>query len=174
MKKTITVFGSAFPKDGDEEYDFAYQLGRQLGKNNFNVCTGGYYGIMEAVSKGALENKAEVFGVTVNYFDRQANKFITTEINCDTLFEKITKLIELGDAYVILKGGTGTLLELAAVWEFANKKLLKAKPIIYHSSMWQKIIPVIDERLKYENRKTGLIKSCDSLDEIITYLTKVI
>ncbi len=174
MKKTITVFGSAFPKEGDAEYEFAYLLGKQLAINNFNVCTGGYYGIMEAISKGALENKAEVFGVTVNYFERNANDFVTTEIKCNTLFERITKLIEFGDAYVILKGGTGTMLELAAVWEFTNKKLLNAKPIICHSSMWQKIIPIIDERLQYENRKTGLIESCDSLDEIIAYLTKVI
>ena len=96
------------------------------------------------------------------------------KIKCDSLFERVTKLIELGDAYIILKGGTGTLLELAAVWEFINKKLLKAKPVICHSSMWQKIIPIIDERLNYENRKTGLIKSCNSLEEIITYLGKVI
>ncbi len=170
MKKTITVFGSAFPKEGDEEYDFACRLGKQLALNNFDVCTGGYYGIMEAVSKGALDNKAEVFGVTVNYFERHSNSFVTTEIKCDTLFERITKLIELGDAYIILKGGTGTLLELAAVWEFTNKKLLKAKPIICHSSMWQKIIPILDERLQYENRKTGLIKCCDTLEEIISYL----
>ncbi len=174
MKKTITVFGSAFPKEGDEEYEFAYELGQQLSLNNFNLCTGGYYGIMEAISKGAFENKAEVFGVTVNYFERQANNFVTTEIKCDSLFERITKLIELGDAYIILKGGTGTLLELAAVWEFMNKKLLKTKPVICNSSMWKKIIPIIDERLQYENRKTGLIKNCDSLEEIITYLNKVI
>jgi len=174
MKKTITVFGSAFPKEGDEEYEFAYKLGQQLALNNFNVCTGGYYGIMEAASKGAFENKAEVFGVTVSYFERNANNFVTTEIKCDSLFDRIAKLIELGDAYVMLKGGTGTLLELAAVWEFTNKKLLKAKPTICHSSMWEKIIPVIDERLHYENRKTGLIKNFNSLEEIINYLTKVI
>ncbi len=148
MKKTITVFGSAFPKEGDAEYKFAYQLGKRLAQNNFNVCTGGYYGIMEAVSKGALENKADVLGITLLYINNPANDFVTNEIKCENLFDRITKLIEFGDAYIILKGGTGTLLELAAVWEFTNKNLLKVKPIICHSSMWKEIIPIIDERLQ--------------------------
>ncbi len=174
MKKTIAVFGSAFPKEGDAEYEFAFELGKRLAENNFNICTGGYNGIMEAVSKGAAENKAEIFGITLKYIDSHANKFVTHEIKCENLFERITKLIEHGDAYIILKGGTGTLLELAAVWEFTNKKLLKAKPIICHSLMWKDLIPIIDSQLQFEKRKTGLIKHFDSFDEIINYLLEVI
>jgi predicted Rossmann-fold nucleotide-binding protein len=47
---------------------------------------------------------------------------VTKEIVCDTLFERIDKLIEIGDGFVVLQGGTGTLLELAAVWEYFNSR----------------------------------------------------
>jgi uncharacterized protein (TIGR00725 family) len=55
MAKTITVFGSSKPVAGDEQYLKGYELGKKLGENGFNVCTGGFNGIMEAVSKGANE-----------------------------------------------------------------------------------------------------------------------
>ncbi len=70
MNKTITVFGSSQPKEGNEEFNSAYKLGILLAKNNFNVCTGGFQGIMNAVSKGAVENGAEAIGVTVDLWRR--------------------------------------------------------------------------------------------------------
>jgi len=131
MKKTITVFGSSQPDETDEQYKFAYELGLQLAEKGFNVCTGGFFGITEAVSKGAVEKGAEAIGITVDHWGGAANKFVTKEIKCNSLFERINKLIETGDGYVILQGGTGTLLELAAVWELSNKKYgsLKINPI---------------------------------------------
>ena len=85
---------------------------------------------------------------------------------------RITKLLELGDAYVILQGGTGTLLEFAAVWEFANKKLQSPKPIICHSQMWKEIVGVMNNQMTVENRSTDLIKCLDSVDEIVEYLKR--
>jgi predicted Rossmann-fold nucleotide-binding protein len=86
------------------------------------------------------------------------------------LFKRITKLLELGDAYIILQGGTGTLLEFAAVWEYANKNLQQEKPIICHSNMWKETVDVINKQMLLENRRTDLIKCCDSVDEIVEYL----
>ncbi len=171
-KKIVTVFGSSLPKEGDEEFKTAYRLGKTLAQKNFNVCTGGYRGIMNAVSKGAAEEGTEVIGVTVDLWHVSPNEYLTKEIRCHTLFERITKLLEIGDAYVILQGGTGTLLELAAVWEFMNKNLLKRKPIVCHSKMWKDIIAIIDNQIKKEKRKTGLVKPCKSVEEIADHLVK--
>jgi len=49
MKKTITIFGSSLPRSGDIEYEDAYMLGKLLAEKGFNVCSGGYQGIMDAV-----------------------------------------------------------------------------------------------------------------------------
>jgi len=170
MNKTITIFGSAIPKKDDAQYKFAYQLGAALVQNGFNICTGGYGGIMEAASKGAYDNAGFVYGVTINLWNKDPNPYITVEVREQKLFERITKLIELGDAYVILQGGTGTLLEFAAIWEYANKNLQQPKPIICHSNMWKEIVDVINNQMIIEERRTDLIKCCDSVDEIVEYL----
>ena len=170
MQKTITVFGSSQPIETDEQYRFAYQLGSLLAQNGFDVCTGGFFGIMEAVSKGAVENGAEAIGIIVDHWGGAANKFVTKEIKCNTLFERINKLIETGDGFVILQGGTGTLLELAAVWELSNKGLMDNKPIACHSSMWKQITSVMNNQMKFEGRDDGLVKSFNTVGEIVSYL----
>jgi uncharacterized protein (TIGR00730 family) len=170
MNKTITVFGSSQPTETDEQYKLAYQLGVLLAKNGFDVCTGGFFGIMEAVSKGAVENGAETIGIIVDHWGGAANKFVTREIKCNTLFERINKLIDTGDGYVILQGGTGTLLELAAVWELSNKGLMDNKPIACHSSMWKEIVSVMNNQMKFEGRNDDLVKSFNTVEEIVSYL----
>jgi uncharacterized protein (TIGR00725 family) len=170
MNKTITIFGSAIPTEDDVQYKFAYKLGATLAQNGFNICSGGYSGIMEAASKGAYDNGGFVYGVTIELWNKDPNSYITVEVREQKLFERITKLLELGDAYIILQGGTGTLLEFAAAWEYANKNLQQAKPIICHSQMWKEIADVMNKQMIIEKRRTDLIKCCDSIEEIVQYL----
>ena len=170
MNKTITIFGSAIPTEDDAQYKFAYKLGATLAQNGFNICSGGYSGIMEAASKGAYDNGGFVYGVTIELWNKEPNSYITVEVREQKLFERITKLLELGDAYIILQGGTGTLLEFAAVWEYANKNLQQEKPIICHSNMWKEIVDVINKQMLLENRRTDLIKCCDTVEEIVESL----
>lgn len=165
MSKTITVFGSSKPVSGDEEYETAYQLGKLLGETGFSVCTGGYQGIMDAVSKGASEFNVDVIGVTVDLFSAEPSKHLTKQIHCNSLFERIEKLIELGDAYIILRGGTGTLVELTTVWELMNKNLIEHKPIACHGEMWPRIIKPMEERIQYEKRETGLVQCFNLIEE---------
>lgn len=170
MNKLITVFGSSIPKAGDDEYKIAYELGKQLALNKYDVCTGGYKGIMEAVSKGAVDNGSRAIGVTLSYLKSAANKYLTEEIKCSNLFERINKLIELGSAYIVLQGGSGTLLEFAAVWEFMNKGLISSKPIIVHSMMWKEIGKIVDTQLGKEKQTTGFVSYADSVEDIIKIL----
>jgi uncharacterized protein (TIGR00730 family) len=170
-RKTITIFGSSLPREGDEEFETAYKLGKLLAQNNFNVCTGGYHGIMNAVSKGAIEEGGEAIGITVDLWGAKPSKYLSTEIKCNTLFERISKLVETGDAFIILQGGTGTLLELAVVWEFMNKNLSKRKPVFCHSKMWKDIVSIIDKQIEREKRLTGLVKYCASVNEMVDLLS---
>lgn len=174
MKRTITIFGSAVPKQGDEQYINAEKLGELLALKGFNICSGGNLGIMEAVSKGAVNHGAKAIGVTLSYGGFTPNKFLTEEIQCSSLFERITKLIEYGDAYVVLQGGTGTLLELAAVWELMNKNMLKIKPVACHSNMWRDVLRIMNEQLRKENRLTDIVKSFNSIEDIVEYIDETL
>jgi uncharacterized protein (TIGR00725 family) len=173
MNKTVTIFGSSIPNENDEQYKFAYQLGASLAKNGFNICTGGYKGIMEAASKGAFDNGGLVYGITVDLWDSEPNPYITIEVREERLFDRIEKLIELGDAYIILQGGTGTLLEFASVWEYANKNLQQPKPIICQSQMWKGITGTMNNQLKLENRRTDLVVYFNGAQEIVDYLKNI-
>ncbi len=153
------------PRPGDEEYETAYRLGKLLGENGFGVCTGGYQGIMDAVSKGAAENGQEAIGITVQTFHANVSANLTKEIRCDTLFERIEKLIENGDGFIILRGGTGTLVELSILWEMINKKMLENKPISCHGKMWESLLDTMNERMKYEGRQFGLIFHSEKIEE---------
>ena len=172
MKKIITIFGSSKPTIKDDQYETAYKISKKLAVSGFDICSGGFNGIMEAVSKGAVEGGGQAIGVTVNLWGRNANRFVTKEIKCITLFERINKLIEMGDGYLILQGGTGTLLELAAVWEFINKGLLKSKPVVCHSSLWKSIVKEMKKQMELEGRSTDLVKALDTPEEIVEYLLK--
>lgn len=170
MRKTVTIFGSSIPRPGDAEYEAAYRLGKILGVNNLNVCTGGFQGTMDAVSKGASEAGAEAIGITVSIFNAQPSRYLTKEIKCSTLFERLTKLLEIGDAFIILNGGTGTMLELALVWESFNKNLLAEKPCAAVGEMWSGIICAMEKQIEREKRKTGLIKCYGNVEDCAGYI----
>lgn len=170
MNKTVTIFGSSKPLPGEEEYENAYKLGRLLGNAGLNICSGGFQGIMDAVSKGASEAGTEAIGITVNLYNAKPSKYLSEEIHCNSLFNRLENLINKGDAYIVLPGGTGTLLELSLVWEYFNKGITPLKPFACVGGMWNKLSKIIDERMEFENRQKGLIKSFDKIEDCADYI----
>jgi len=140
-EKIITVFGSSRPQQGDADYSDARSLGGELARAGFAVCSGGYGGVMEAVSRGAKEAGGKTYGVTAEFFKPKANAWIDVEVQMKTWHERLFELIRLGDGFVACKGGTGTLVELAVVWEMVNKAVIEAKPFSVLGDFW---MPVLD------------------------------
>src|SRR6202790_88655 len=122
--KIITVFGSSRPEDGHADYVEALELGRALAAAGFAVCTGGYGGVMEAVSRGARESGGHVLAVTSSFFRPRANRWVEEETRVPTWQERLFELVRLGDGHVACKWGTGKLGELAVVWEMLNKRAM--------------------------------------------------
>ena len=52
-RPVVTVFGASLTRRTDPEYAIAERLGSLLARSGYAVMTGGYFGMMEAVSKGA-------------------------------------------------------------------------------------------------------------------------
>ena len=145
------MFGSSRPGPGEPEYILAYDLGRELAHAGLTVCNGGYAGIMEASARGAKLAGGKTIGVISTGFPgKQANQWIDIVHSERTLIERMMKLIDLGDAYVILKGGTGTLLELAAVWELMNKGLMPERPILTLGHFWEGVVETLKDELAWE------------------------
>ena len=167
--KTITIFGSSLPIPGEQEYEDAYKISKKLAALGFNICSGGSMGIMDAVSKAAVEEGREAIGVTVKIFNTPATKYLTKEIKCDTLFQRLDNLVNLGDGFIVLPGGTGTLVELSLIWELFNKNVLEEKPTAAFGSLWNDIVSTLDKRVAYEKRKVNLIKLFNSIDDLVEY-----
>ena len=146
-RKIVSVFGTSKTQPVDEVFELAETLGRLLAENGFTIANGGYGGTMLAAAKGAVAAGGKVIGVTSTAFKRsEANEYVTEEISTECLSERLAKLIELGDAYVVLPGGTGTLLELADVWEHKNKGFAGAnKPIILVGAFWAPLASMMAE-----------------------------
>src|SRR5881397_3697699 len=114
----VTVFGSSRPREGDADYEEARVLGRALAKHGFAVCSGGYGGVMEAVSRGAKEAGGKTYGVTAEFFKTaKINAWIDVEVRKQSWEERLFGLIRLANGLVAGRGGTGTLVEPAVVCE---------------------------------------------------------
>ena len=171
-KKKITVFGSSRPREGERDYEVARELGKRLGAAGFTICNGGYGGTMEAAARGAKEAGGVTIGVTCEFFSAKANPWVDQNIVVKALIERLMKLIELGDAYVVLRGGTGTLLELASVWELINKKAIREKPFVVVGSFWRDLIMTIKKELLIEGLEssTRSVTLVETAEECVIFL----
>jgi uncharacterized protein (TIGR00730 family) len=173
--KVITVFGSSRPRFGDAHYAEAQLLGTELAARGFVVCTGGYRGVMEAVSRGAKEAGGRTLGVTAKFFASRANKWLDEEIRVKNWRDRLFELVERGHGYVVCRGGTGTLVELAVVWEMLNKGVMRARPIVAMSDFWGPVVQrvaEIDEGYREDSRrhKESLVRFAASPIEAAKYL----
>src|SRR5271168_5049232 len=144
-EKIITVFGSSRPLESEPDYENSRTLGRVLAERGFAVCSGGYGGVMAGVSRGANEAGGKTYGVTADVFSAKANAWIDVEVRVGTWQERLFELIRLADGFVACKGGTGTLVELAVVWEMLNKRVTAAKPFAVLGDFWQPILDRVRE-----------------------------
>ena len=167
--KIVTVFGTSKAQSVDAVFQLAETLGRLLAENGFTIANGGYGGTMLATAKGATAAGGCVIGVTCTAFKRgRANEYVTKEISTNSLTERLAKLIELGDAYLVLPGGTGTLLELADVWEHKNKGFSNAaKPIILVGSFWK---PLLAMMAAADVNSVGHVEYAETAENAIEFL----
>ncbi len=168
-QNVVTIFGTSRAKPGDSTFTLAYETGRVLARAGFAIANGGYGGSMLAAAKGASEAGGEVIGVTCSAFkSSKANEYVTREMVTQSLDERLDTLIELGRAYIVLPGGTGTLLELAKVWELKNKGFLDAdKPIILVGEFWRSLVDLIATDDPASSRYVMLVNDPSGIVKVI-------
>lgn len=140
MNKVITSFGTAFLKTDDPLYSEIELLGKFIAEAGFNVCSGGYGGSMEAISRGAKQAGGFVTGITVAGRDSLPNVYVDNNIAAKSLMERILQLINIADAYIVFRGGTGTLLEISAALELMNKKAMHEKMMVFYGEHWKEVV----------------------------------
>lgn len=176
MSFAVTLFGSSVPTEKSLDYATAYACGRMLARAGMTVCNGGYGGTMEASARGAKEAGGATVGVTVSIWPRKPNAWIQREVKTPSLLERLMKLIELGDAYVVLPGGSGTLLEFACVLEMINKGIIVQKPIVLVGDYWEGVLETLRHEPGTEGRNdcTRFVQTAKNPEELTSYLKAVL
>jgi hypothetical protein len=137
----VAVFGSSQVESGSLAYDQALATGRLLAQAGITVCSGGYGGVMEAVSRGAKEAGGRVIAVTTEVFsDLRVNAWADEEIRTATFAERLLTMVEVAGAYVALKGGIGTLTEISMVWSLLQTRSIPPRPLVLLANPWQGLI----------------------------------
>lgn len=112
----ITVYcGSS--EGNDEIYmEKAKELGAWLAAHCLTlVYGGGKKGLMGVLANAVLANGGKVIGVIPEFLKTQeeVHERLSKLITVHTMAERKTQMLELGDAYIALPGGPGTLEEIS-------------------------------------------------------------
>jgi uncharacterized protein (TIGR00725 family) len=162
----VTVFGANDPVPGDEAYELARRAGGELARLGYAVANGGYGGTMEASARGAKEAGGHTIGVPCRPWGAKANEFIDEPIVVEHFYQRVSTLVELGTGgYVVLPGGTGTLVELAVAWELMAKAASPARPLVCLGGFWQPVIDLVCTQRPAHAKLVAFIDSPESLGE---------
>jgi uncharacterized protein (TIGR00725 family) len=152
-RTVIAVFGASAAQPGDGDYEQGIACGHLLAESGYAVVTGGYGGLMEAVSRGAHEVGGRVLGITAPqvFPDRAgANPFVNEESQAAHLVERIHELTNVSSGCITLPGSLGTLTELAIAWNLAYVARFSGdlpKPIVVVGERWASMVEMIGEQL---------------------------
>jgi uncharacterized protein (TIGR00730 family) len=171
----VTVFGGNAVEVDDAGYKEALELGRLLAQAGYTVATGGYYGTMEATSRGAKEAGAHTLGVTTGRFDDRGlrpNPWVDEEIKFPTLFQRLHYLVTFSEALVALRGGVGTLSEVALSWSFIQVAEMPRKPLVLVGPHWRQIMQTYRRESTVQERDWALLSFAATVNEVVSLLRK--
>jgi len=169
----IGIFGSGKVLADSRIYKEAESLGKLLAEKNFDLVTGAYYGVMEAALKGASGSEVLRIGVATNYFsDKKPNKYINSLIITGTYDERLRKLIEISDAYIIFQGGTGTLLEFSYILAMKERNIIKNKLLICFGDVWKSIAELMGYEIENGTIKSLQVEFVDSAEDVMRLIDK--
>lgn len=162
----IGVMGSARLTEKDNWWTGAYQLGALLAAKGFVIVTGGYGGLMAAVSRGAHEVGGQVIGLTMQHWTNvepnQWNADLRWSHNYGTRLNHFLSC----DGVIALPGGVGTLSEMALAWA-ASQTEGKALPLVLLGECWPPIIQSLRENLIVSDGDLSLLRFAASPEEAV-------
>ena len=169
----ITVYlGSSKGNDGSFKM-MARELGTWIGESDNTLVYGGSeIGLMGILAKSVVGAGGKAIGVEPQFFVDQVLQYdkLTELIVTDDMSQRKAKMIELGDAFIALPGGTGTLEEISEVMSMVSLGHLDAPCIVYnykgyYDNLKKLLLHMIDQGLSSAERLQG-IHFAEDLEEI--------
>lgn len=173
--KRVAMFGSADIDEKDPLYQEAFNVARYLAYHEKVIINGGGPGVMQASTQGAEAGGGQTLVVTFSPDPNDAPEFegrfagnnADVEIKTKNYVERMFGLLEHADAFIIFKGGTGTLSEWATTWLMAHIYFGKHKPFILYGEFWHDVIRVIRENFFISEKEMQVFQIVKNEDELI-------
>jgi uncharacterized protein (TIGR00725 family) len=169
MGREIGVMGSARLAEGDAWWEYAYQLGELLARQGCIVVTGGYGGLMSAVSRGAHSAGGRVVGLPMQHWSTITPNAWNADLRWSSDYGTRFNHILRCEALIALPGGVGTLSEIALVWA-ANQTEGRPLPLILLGDCWPPIVEAIREHLVVDEKDISLLRFATSPQEAVQVL----
>jgi predicted Rossmann-fold nucleotide-binding protein len=111
----VTIFGSARAQPGGRAYEEVKRLAGELSAMGCDIVAGGP-GLMQAANEGAraraADERVQSVGIRVDLpFEQEVNPFVQEAFEHQTFFTRLHQFVIMSDAYVVVPGGIGTVLE---------------------------------------------------------------
>ena len=180
--KSLTIYCSASNKLDKKFFKMAKEIAEIVSNYHIKVIYGGgNVGLMGAVAKRLIDLKREVIGIIPKFLIKKekVSLNITKLKIVSSMGKRKEYLFKLGDAFLILPGGTGTLEEVIEVLSWKILKLHN-KPIIFlnFDNYWSPLIKqfekIIENKFGNKNLQNQfqVIKNPKQLNKILQSWTK--
>ncbi len=164
-ERIVTIFGGSKCANHSPEYLEAKALGKRLAEAGFTICTGGYLGVMEAASRGAREAGGRVYGIVMNQFKHEPNRWLTDKVATNHFYDRLQNLITRSVGFVALRGGMGTVTEVSLVWNKLMTGVLVARPLVLVGDCWKPVVEAWQKHLVVSDGEVRLLNFADNADE---------
>ena len=176
--KNIAFFGDANVPKSDPVYKDAYGVAKILAQKGFTIVNGGGPGVMDASTQGAQSAGGETLSVTFDprdapgYEGRYLGNVTDEEIVTTNYIERMFKLLEHADMFIIFRGGSGTISELGTAWVLAKLYYGHHKPFILFGRQWLAIIDVLIKNMNLDKEELSVFEICTNDREILPTIEK--
>ena len=176
--KNIAFFGDADISETDETYKAAFDVAETLAKKGYVIVDGGGPGVMKAATNGAVRGGGKTISVTFDpvnapgYEGKYVGNVTDTEIVTTNYIERMFKLMEYGDVFIIFKGGTGTISEFGAAWVLAKLYYGHHKPFILYGDFWVEIIDVLRRSMNIDSKEYSVFEICRNKEDVLRTIQK--
>jgi uncharacterized protein (TIGR00730 family) len=175
----VSVFCSSAPDIPTTSLDLAFNIGKAIGEQGWDlVWGGGRSSMMGQVAKGARSVGAKTIGVipepliNLEFEDKDATHMHVVK----NMRDRKAKIEDLADAFIALPGGIGTLEEFFEIWvgsylKFHQKPIAICDP----SGVYDPLRKALDHLAQHNFMKTGqaeLVVWCKDIPSTLAAVRK--
>ncbi len=178
----VAIFGSARAQPGTFVYEEVKRSAAAFASMGCDIVTGGGPGLMQAANEGAASVGASLgsMGIRVELpFEQDVNPFVQQAFEHKTFFTRLHHFVIASDAFVVVPGGIGTVLEMLMVWQLLQVRHVDDVPLILVGKMWKGLVDwasasMLDPRLHLANAEDLKIPQClETADEAIAVVREL-